>query len=260
MIVLIAESKTMLTLEKEVSAQEYEAYKPLYEATATEIIESLKEETVSDLVATLKLSASLAARLKKMVYEFGFKRSGNKAIEAFTGVVFRSLDFASLPVEARKRCESEVAIISSLYGWLRPTDIIKPYRLDFTSRLEGGPSAGKSLNSFWRMDVTKALVRLLQESPGAEILNLLPADAAKCIDWKLVKRFAKVWKADFQELRENGVMKTPSAEKLKAMRGTLLRQILTEDISDVSRLIHASSETYVCEGTPVYPDHLRFLC
>lgn len=250
----------MLTQEKDFGVQEYEANKPLYEATASEIMESMKEETVGGLSAMLKLSGSLAAKMQKMIYEFGYKATGNRAIEAFTGVVFRALDYASLPAEAQGRCDENVAVISSLYGWLRPADIVKPYRLDFTSRLEEGPSAGKALNAFWRMDVTKALVKKVQDRHATEILNLLPGDASSCIDWKLAKRFAKVWKVDFQEMREGGIMKTPSAERLKALRGTLLRQILTEDIRDVASLLHTSSESYVCEGTPVYPDHLRFLC
>ena len=260
MIILIAESKTMLASEREVSPQEYQLHKPIYEEIASEIMESLAAESAAELASMLKLSGSLAAKMKKMIYEFGYKGSGNPAIEAFTGVVFRSLDFASLPDEAKERCATEVRIISSLYGWLRPFDIVKPYRLDFTSRLEVGPSGGRALNSFWRMDVTKALVKKLQGDNATEIIDLLPGDASKCIDWKLVKRFAKVWKVDFQEIREGGAMKTPTAERLKAMRGLLLRQILIEDIRDVGALMHTSSPSYVCEGTPVYPDHLRFLC
>lgn len=260
MVILIAESKTMLSSEREVDARELASATPCYESTASEIMESLRNLSAGELVTMLRLSSYLAAKMQKMIYEFGYKATGNTAIEAFTGVVFKALDYASLPDEARGRCDGDVRIISSLYGWLRPRDVVKPYRLDFTSRLEEGPSAGKVLNAFWRMDATKALVRMLEKSADKEILNLLPADAAKCIDWKLVKRFAKVWKVDFMELRENGVTKTPNAERLKTLRGTLLRQILEEDIRDTAALRHLASPSYLCEGTPEYPDHLRFLC
>lgn len=250
----------MLPLEREVKEPELAAFSPCFEATASEIMEGLRHLTVGELAATLKLSGTLASKMRKMIYEFSYKSTGLSAIEAFTGVVFKALDYASLPEKAKERCQDQVRIISSLYGWLRPLDVVKPYRLDFTSRLETGPSADKTLNSFWRADVTKALVKMLEETHSTEILNLLPADAAKCIDWKLVKRFAKVWKVDFQEFRENGVMKTPNAERLKTMRGKLLRQILEEDIREASALLHIHSPSYLCEGTPVYPDHLRFLC
>lgn len=260
MLILIAESKTMQASEIAVSPEELKVATPCFEDSAAEIMGSLRNLNVSELALQLKLSGSLAAKMQKMVYEFSYKSTGNRAIEAFTGVVFRALNFDSLPEEAKCRAENDVRIISSLYGWLRPQDFIKPYRLDFTSKLEEGPSAGKALNAYWRKDVTKALVNLLNDRHETEILNLLPSDAAKCIDWKLVKRFAKVWKVDFQEIREGEILKTPTAERLKALRGTLLRQILTEDIRHVSDLLHLSSDKYFCEGTPVYPDHLRFLC
>lgn len=260
MVVLIAESKTMLAREREITQGELETGSPCYESVSSGIMESLRNLTVGELSAMLRLSGSLAAKMQKMVYEFPNKSAGYPAIEAFTGVVFRALDYVSLHEEAKERCQEQVRIISSLYGWLRPMDIIKPYRLDFTSRLEEGPAAGKALNAFWRMDVTKALVKMLGEGRQTEILNLLPSDASKCIDWKLVKRFAPVWKVDFKEIRDNGEMKTPSAERLKALRGRLLRQILTEDIRGAAGLLHTSSDSYVCEGTPVYPDHLQFLC
>lgn len=260
MVILIAESKTMLTAEKPVSAHQLATSTPLYSETVADIMESLRSLPLAELASQLKLSMSLAAKMQKMIYEFPFKLTGNTAIEAFTGVVFKALDYASLSPDAKDRCEAHVRIISSLYGWLRPLDVIKPYRLDFTSRLDEGPSEGKTLNAFWRMDVTKALVKTLNDGHETEIINLLPGDAAKCIDWKLVKRFAKVWKVDFQEIREGDVLKTPTAERLKALRGSLLRQILTDGISRASDLLHTSSDRYVCEGTPVYPDHFRFLC
>lgn len=260
MVILIAESKTMLTSENAVSKAVLEAATPCYENTAREIMEGLRQLSVGEISTQLKLSGSLAAKMQKMIYEFPIKSTGNRAMEAFTGVVFKALDFHSLPQEAKDRCGKRVRIISSLYGWLRPQDIVKPYRLDFTSKLEEGPTAGKALNNFWKTGVTKALVNMLKANNEREIINLLPADASKCVDWKLVKRFADVWKIDFQEMREGGATKTPSAERLKALRGSLLRQMLIEDIHNPSDLTHTYSDKYVCEGTPVYPDHLRFLC
>ena len=260
MVILIAESKTMLGIEPTVGPGELETSTPCFEVTAQEIMAGMRNLSVVEIARQLKLSASLAARMQKMVYEFPYKTTGNRAIQAFTGVVFKALDFDTLTPEGQKRCDSQVRIISSLYGWLRPQDMVKPYRLDFSTKLEEGPSAGKTLNAFWKMDVTKALVKTLEAGNVRELINLLPADASKCVDWKLVKRFADVWKVDFQEVREGGVMKTPTAERLKALRGSLLRQILEEGLSKASDLMHTSSDSYVCEGTPVYPDHLRFLC
>lgn len=260
MVILIAESKTMLNTERVISQNEIKTSTPCFEEIAEEIVESLKEMTVGELAKELKLSSTLATKMQKMIYEFPYKSTGNQAIESYTGVVFKALDFASLSPDAKNRCVKQLRIISSLYGWLNPLDIIKPYRLDFTIKLEDGPSAGKTLNAFWKMNVTKALVNMLNNCNEREIINLLPADASKCVDWKLVKRFAKVWKVDFQEISDEGEMKTPKAEKLKSLRGSLVRQILSKGLSSASELMQISGDKYVCEGTPIYEDHFRFLC
>lgn len=260
MIALIAESKTMLAVEREISDRDLLCSAPIYDSIADQIMSSLKGLDIGELAQETGLSSSLAAKMQKYIYDFGFKATGNRAIEAYTGVVFKALDYDSLTDETKNRCNKDVGIISSLYGWLRPGDAVKTYRLDFTTRLEVGPSEGMALNQFWRKDVTKALVKKIQDEGQREILMLLPGDAAKCVDWKLVKRFAKVWKVDFRELQPDDTYKTPQAGKLKTLRGMLLRQILTEGISCVNDMMHIESPHYFCEGTPQYPDHLSFLC
>lgn len=260
MIILIAESKTMLTAETEIAPQTYNEHMPVFEPVADEIMGALKGVPIDELAEMTKLSPTLASRLQKAAYDFSFKATGNAAIEAYTGVVFKALDYATLDETSRRRCGESVRIISSLYGWLRPEDVVKTYRLDFTTRLEEGPSEGKAMNSFWRPDVTKAIVRMVQEKNESEILSLLPGDAANCIDWKLVKRFAKVWKADFREMREEDTTRTPAAGRLKTLRGMLLRQILTEGIENIRQLAQTASPHYFCEGNTVYSDHLNFLC
>lgn len=260
MVILIAESKTMLPSEEAVDQILYKSGSPIYGEIADKIMLGLRSLSTVELAEETKLSRSLAQKLQKNVYEFPYKNTGNRAIEAYTGVVFKALDYKSLTEEARCRCNRDVRIISSLYGWLRPDDFIKTYRLDFNTRLDAEPTAGKSLSVFWRRDVTMALVKHIQEIAAKEILVLLPGDAANCVDWKLVKKFAKVWKADFREIREDGTYKTPAAGKLKTMRGKLLRQILEQDLREVKDLLYIESGDYFCEGTPVYPDHLSFLC
>ena len=257
MLILIAESKTMCDNQHNVSAKILENHLPAGELQASLIINHLEKLSQSELIADTGLTPTLAAKLKQMIYEFPNKTSGLRAIEAYTGVVFKALRYESLNDAGKKMCERDVRIISSLYGILRPDDIIKPYRLDFTAKASPG---GIALNSFWKKDVTIHLVKTIQERGFNEVVNLLPGDAAKCIDWKIVKRFCKVWKVDFVEIVDGGMKKTPSANKLKSMRGELLRQILLEDVSDIAALCKIKSDNYICEGTPVYPDHLQFIC
>ncbi|MDE7412902.1 MAG: YaaA family protein [Muribaculaceae bacterium] len=239
MLILIAESKTMEKVESAVTPSEYALHTPAGEKEAGEIMEYIKEIPLGDLSSLLKISQGMAMRLHEMAYEFPNKSMGYKAIEAFTGVVFRNLGYRSLSEEDKEWTGDHVRIISSLYGWLKPGDIIKPYRLDYSSAVSPQDTP---LYAYWRQKVTIELVRDLQGSGETMILDLLPSDAAKCIDWKLVKRFAKVWKVDFKEMNGESV-RSPHAGKLKALRGELLRNIILHRFSTAAQISTFNSDT-----------------
>ena len=255
MITLIAESKTMAEPELPVSKEDFDAHCPVGEKIADEVMRHVTSMSAPEIAAAIKISPALAAKVARMAYEFPNKSTGLRAIEAFTGVVFREFDYLSLSAKEKVMVNGKVRIISSLYGWLSPADIIKPYRFDFTTRL--APD-GRTFSEFWRKDVTIRLVKYLENSGETTILNLLPADAAKCIDWKLVKRFAKVWKVDVKQLKDGGGWKTPHAGKLKAVRGEILRNIITLDIDDPTGLMTLETDNLLPLGVPDYPDHIAF--
>lgn len=255
MITLIAESKTMEDREQPVESAIYEANTPAGESQAGDIMSRVAGMGAAEIAEVVKISQTLAAKVARMAYEFPNKSTGLRAIESFTGVVFKAFDYATLSSDEKGRTDTKVRIVSSLYGWLRPDDIVKPYRFDFTTPIAPGD---KPLAAYWHKDVTVELVRNLQDSGETSILNLLPSDASKCIDWKLVKRFAKVWKVDFKELKDGGEWRTPNAGKLKALRGELLREIIVRGITNPSELLTFSSDTMLPLGTPDYPDHIAF--
>ncbi|MDE6717412.1 MAG: YaaA family protein [Muribaculaceae bacterium] len=255
MIILIAESKTMETYEKRVSREEYETHRPSGEEYASEIMTNINEMSVADLTVAVKLSPAMTRRLKQMAYEFPNKHSGLRAMEAYTGVVFKNLAYSTLTLEEKERADDCVRIISSLYGWLKPEDIIKPYRLEYNAPLSPDDTP---LFQFWRSKVTVELVRSLQESAENEILNLLPADAAKCIDWKLVKRFAKVRKVDFLEQSGESV-RSPHAGRLKALRGELLREIITNSFTTTRQLHFFSNSRFLPVENYKYSDRIAYM-
>lgn len=255
MLILIAESKTMTPCDSPVTPGVYSAHQPVDEARADEIMASISALTPAEIAERARFSPSMALKLHQFAREFPFKALGQNAIEAYTGVVFKALDYSTLTTDDRDLLNRDVRIISSLYGWLRPDDIIKPYRLDYTTPLA---PEDKTMAAYWRSQVTINLVRYLQSTSCKEILNLLPADAAKCIDWKLVKRFASVWKVDFKELKDAAVLVTPQAGRLKTLRGHLLREIIKRRISSPEELKDLATPSLLPMGTPDYPDHISF--
>lgn len=234
MLVLIAESKTMTACDSPVAA----ANIPVLESMATDVMESLKGLTAEQLSERLRLRLAMARRMWSMIYDFENKSTGSAAIEAYTGVVFKALSYSTLGVDAQRRIDRDTRLISSLYGWLAPRDTVKAYRLDFTYRVAPG---GGTLAAWLQSAVTDCLLRELKERGDQDIINLLPLDAARCIDRKRVEaNGASMWRPDFKISTSTGV-RTPDAGTLKTLRGTLLRQIAEEDINTPDRLREGAS-------------------
>ena len=68
------------------------------------------------------------------------------ARELYSGVLYDALDLASLDAGASRRATARLRVVSALYGVVRMTDRLAPYRLSMAVNLPGvGPLAG-----FWR--------------------------------------------------------------------------------------------------------------
>lgn len=73
--------------------------------------------------------------------------------DLYTGILYDALDLASMDSATRRRANRWLVVISALYGALRPTDKIPPYRLSMAVNLgELGPLA-----SVWRLPLTTVL-------------------------------------------------------------------------------------------------------
>ncbi|ANS77522.1 UPF0246 protein YaaA [Serinicoccus hydrothermalis] len=68
------------------------------------------------------------------------------ARDLYTGVLYDALDLPSLDAGSSRRAASRLRVVSALYGVVRTTDRLAPYRLSMAVNLDGvGP-----LVSFWR--------------------------------------------------------------------------------------------------------------
>lgn len=239
MRILIAESKTMTECGAEAGAELLAGHRPRLDSIATTFMRGWGEWTAEEISGALKVSPALASEFLKMAYEFPNKATGEKALAAFTGVVFKALDYASLSPEEQLRADGCVDIISSLYGWLRGDDIVKPYRLDFTPRIA---PTGATMANYWKPIVTPLLMESMENDGETEILDLLPADGAKCLDMRRLRRTFRVVKVDFRSVADGGTLKTPHSTLLKTLRGQLLREIIRQDIRSIDSLMSFESD------------------
>ena len=255
MLILIAESKTMNISQSTIENDILECHQPLFEHQANQIVSWLNSLSLQELASVIGISLSLAQKTKKLLYEFPFKHTGETAMSAFTGEVFKALDYNSLDQEAKEYLSARIRIISSLYGLLFPADIIKPYRLDYNKNCA---PEGKSLINFWKQILTIALVKNLKENGVNEILNLLPGDADKFLDWKVIKAFANVVKIDFKIFNSHG-LKTPHAGLLKALRGNFIRMLAINQVASIKDIFTIQNDNFIYSPENSKPDYPMFI-
>lgn len=238
MITLLAESKTFSKESIAISPDEFDLHTPRFEKQACEIMHSISSLSVAEISAELKLSAGLASAMWKYVSTFTDKSRGLRADEAFTGEVFRALSAASLDKEARERLRTTFRFVSSLYGYLLPDDIIRPYRLDFTSTT---PFPGIKLSRFWKETTLNAIEADAENDSCHTFLNLLPADAVACLDFKSLGNKINVISPVFKEMKPDGSLRTPGSGYLKKMRGLMARLIADKGIKNQEELLKTES-------------------
>lgn len=140
------------------------------------------------------------------------------AIYAFSGDVYRGLDAYTIPKEKFETLNNTVRIISGLYGLLRPTDLIQPYRLEMGTNFPVGKN--KNLYEFWNKTITKTLNDELQD--GELLLNLASNEYFKAINTKLLK--VPVVSCSFKDFKNGEYKMIMTFAKLA--RGYMTRYII----------------------------------
>ncbi len=140
-----------------------------------------------------------------------------RADRVYSGVLYDALGLPSLPPDARRRATSRVAVVSSLFGLVRPTDRIPAYRLSGDVSLPGvGPVA-----AVWR----SALDDVVPGAAGGLVVDLRSTTYAGF--WRpqpdLARRVATV-----RVLHESGGRRTVVSHFNKATKGRLVRDLLLD--------------------------------
>lgn len=133
------------------------------------------------------------------------------AAELYTGVLYDNLGLATLSPGARARAEESVLIFSGLWGLLRLSDRVPPYRLSMGVTL---PPLG-GLAAFWRPPITAELDRL----PG---LVVDMRSAAYAAAWRPGERGVSV-----RVVKDGKVV----SHMAKATRGEVARRLLESSLA-----------------------------
>jgi hypothetical protein len=252
MLILLSPAKTL----------DYESPMPLVQSTApqfatqsAELIKTLKKKSPKQIAALMDLSAPLAQlnadRFKAWSPEFT-QDNARPAVLAFNGDVYEGLDAKTLNSKELIWAQKHLAILSGLYGVLRPLDLMQPYRLEMGTALKHGRA--NNLYQFWGAQIAQHLNAQLSADQNPVIINLASQEYFKAVDRKTLQ--ARVIECVFQD-HKNGQYKVISFFAKRA-RGLMARYIIQHQLKTAERLKDFSAEGYAFEDRASSDDTLVF--
>jgi len=228
---------------------------PAFVSESADLIEVLRPYTPAQLASLMDLSDALAtlnvARYAAWSPKFSLENS-KQAVLAFNGDVYEGLDAASLKAKELDWAQEHVAILSGLYGILRPLDWMQPYRLEMGTKLAN--PRGKDLYAWWGDRLAEHLNQRLAEQGDDVIINLASQEYFKSVKRKALK--ARVVECVFEDWKA-GQWKVISFHAKRA-RGLMARYAIQHRAQSPNDLLGFDSEGYAHDAAASTSDRLVF--
>lgn len=216
---LLSPAKTMARKEPK---------KPLFQKTtqphfldiAKELAFEVGQFSAEELEEALKTSRKIATQAREDFRNFGLPDTPlMSAIEAYTGIVFKYLNPHKMSPEGLQRLSEHLLMTSFLYGLVRPTDAISPYRLEGSVMLPN--HAPEGVFKFWRDKLTPLLAKQIEKHEG-KLLYLASEEMKGLFHWReeIEAKYEVIYpefKVDKDGKRKQIVVYT------KMLRGTMCR-------------------------------------
>lgn len=228
---------------------------PQFTAESAALIEVLRPYTPAQLSSLMDLSDALAtlnvARYAAWSPRFSAHNS-KQAVLAFNGDVYEGLDAASLKPKDLDWAQEHVAILSGLYGILRPLDWMQPYRLEMGTKLAN--PRGKDLYAWWGDRLAEHLNQRLAEQGDDVVINLASQEYFKSVKRKALN--ARVIECVFEDWKA-GQWKVISFHAKRA-RGLMARHAILKQAKTPKALLGFNAEGYAHEPDASTAERLVF--
>jgi len=231
MIALIAPAKR-LDYDSDLSVEDFSIAEHLKESK--KLIKELQKKSPEDLSSLMGLSENLSVLNfeRNMNWQVPKKPSNEvrQAIFAFKGDVYVGLDSETLSKSDIKYAQKNLAILSGLYGLLKPLDLMYPYRLEMGTKMKN--ENGKNLYEFWGNKITTSINALAKENNSKGIINLASVEYFTSV--KTENLDLPVYSPVFKDFK-NGKYKIISFFAKKA-RGSMARFVIQNKIKNPADL------------------------
>lgn len=226
---------------------------------SSELIAVLRRQSAKRIGALMDISADLAklnvARYAQWSPEFTEQNSKPAAL-AFDGDVYGGLAAPTLSADQLAWAQRHIAILSGLYGVLRPLDRLQPYRLEMGTALR--TRRGKDLYAYWGDAIAEHLNERLAADASPVVINLASQEYFKAADRPTLK--ARVIDCVFEEWRGD-----TSGERYKVIsffakraRGLMARHAINERIATPEGLKRFDAEGYAFDANVSSSDRFVF--
>lgn len=206
---------------------------PALQADIAALGEVTRALDVAQIRALMHLSESLGQLNFERFQAFGLPFDTLNAVHAiftFAGDTYQGFDAASLDDAGVAFAQDHVAILSGLYGLLRPLDLMQPYRLEMGTRL--ATDRGASLYDWWGDRLADYANRLTESHADRTVLICASNEYSRALR---VKQLAgPVITPVFKE-ESGGALKTISFFAKRA-RGMLARYLVDARLAQAEGL------------------------
>jgi cytoplasmic iron level regulating protein YaaA (DUF328/UPF0246 family) len=182
---------------------------PVFMADAAALVGQLRTQSPAQIASLMALSDPLAAL---NVARFGAWQPRNTpanskpAVLAFNGDVYDGLCAATLTADDLAWAQDRLAILSGLYGVLRPLDALQPYRLEMGTRWAN--PRGHNLYAWWGDRIAEELLHRLSACGPATaapvVVNLASQEYAKAALRPALVQRARVVECVFEDWKDTG--------------------------------------------------------
>ena len=230
-MILISPAKRLTDKE---SSSALKKTDPIFQSEANQLANELKKLSVDDIRSLMGVSEDIAKLNRHRFQNWNnLANEEERAIFQFEGDVYKNLDVYSLDKETQEYLNGRLRILSGIYGLLKPSDTMNPYRLEMGTKYNF--LTFKNLYEFWGNKIASAI--------DAEVGNNYLFNLASEEYYASVKKHLKTSKAiDFKFATiKDGKEKVIGIIAKKA-RGAMVRFLIKnrieglEPIKDFSEL------------------------
>jgi cytoplasmic iron level regulating protein YaaA (DUF328/UPF0246 family) len=226
-------------------------------AEAGQLAARMRAFSPVDLANLMHLSDRLATLNVTRYHDWSVPFSpanARQAVLAFAGDVYDGLSVTSLVPATLEWAQSQLGILSGLYGLLRPLDLIQPYRLEMGTRLK--TERGEDLYAFWGNILRDAVWRAVDASNGEKaLINLASTEYFKVV--RAESLGIPIVQPVFLDWTRNGQQRVLGLYAKRA-RGLMARFILENRIDTIEPLKSFDAEGYTFDATASKPGQFVF--